>query len=81
MIVLLTLVSFKISVSSLVSNAIAIALGIIFMAYMVIETQLIMGNKKHSLTLDNYTLGAVFLYVNVIGLFLSLLRLFGNRRI
>ncbi len=48
--------------------------------YLIYDTQLIMGGGKYSLTLDDYVLGALIIYIDIIVLFLKLLRLFGNRR-
>ncbi len=54
--------------------------AVIYSIYILIDTQLILGGKNVSLSLDNYVLGAVLLYIDIIGLFLELLRLFGRRR-
>ena len=59
---------------------IAILFSGIYSLYLIIDTQLIMGNRKNSLTLDNYVLGAILLYIDIIQLFLNLLRIFGERR-
>lgn len=65
------------------SNALSILIAIVFAGiyslYLIIDTQLIMGGKKMQLTLDNYILGAVLLYIDIIQLFLNLLRILGNR--
>lgn len=53
----------------LISSLIALGLAIIYSAYLVIDTQLIMGRGKTILSLDNYILGAIFLYLDIIGLF------------
>ena len=34
-----------------------------------------MGGTKHELSLDDYIIGALMLYIDIIGLFLELLRL------
>jgi hypothetical protein len=36
---------------------------------------LIVGGKKHELSYDDYIIGALMLYVDIIGLFLELLEL------
>lgn len=53
----------------LISSLIALGLAILYSAYLVIDTQLIMGRGKTRLSLDNYILGAIFLYLDIIGLF------------
>ena len=55
------------------------ALLLLFYAFFLIyDTQLIAGNKKHSIDLDDYVLGALILYVDIIGMFIELLALFGG---
>lgn len=46
--------------------------------YLVYDTQLIVGEKRHKLSYDDYVLGAVVLYVDVVGIFLHLLKI--NKR-
>lgn len=62
------------------SNLIAFAFACIYSIYLLIDTQLILGGKHKKLSLDNYVLGAVILYIDIIGLFLELLRILGSRR-
>jgi FtsH-binding integral membrane protein len=50
------------------------------MGYILIDTQLILGGKNKELALDNYVLGAVILYVDIIGLFLKILKLLGEEK-
>lgn len=58
----------------------AFIIGAIYCGYIVVDTQLIMGGKNKELSLDNYILGAVILYVDIIGLFLKLLQLLGDKK-
>ena len=46
--------------------------------FLIYDTQLVAGGKKHSLSLDDYILGALIIYVDVMGIFLELLQLFGS---
>jgi hypothetical protein len=56
-------------------------LGVItYGMYLVIDTQMIADGSKHGLTVDDYIIGALMLYVDIIGLFLYLLRLLENVR-
>ena len=57
------------------SLLIAVALAGISAFYLVINTQLIMGDRSQGMTLDNYVLGAALLYVNTVRMFLNLLRI------
>ena len=59
-------------------------LGLIFYSlYLIIDTSLITGNMKSSggvaISLDDYILGAMILYIDIIMIFLYLLRIFGSR--
>jgi len=53
---------------------------LIYGAYLIYDTQIIMGGGKYELTLDDYVIGALVLYIDIIVLFLKLLRMFGSRR-
>ena len=66
--------------SSLLLGLYAAVFAVIYSIYILIDTQMIMGGKKYEISLDNYVFGAVMLYIDIIGLFLKLLRLLGERR-
>lgn len=51
---------------------------IIYGLYIIIDTQSIIGKHKYSISYDDYILGAVCLYIDIIGLFLELLTLLGK---
>lgn len=59
--------------------AICVIFIVIYGIYIVVDTQLIIGGRKYSLTYDDYIIGALFLYIDIIGLFLHLLRLLKGR--
>ena len=52
---------------------------IIYSIYLIVDTQLIMGGKRYEIEIDDYILGAIILYTDIIMLFLYLLQLFGKR--
>ena len=53
--------------------------GVIFFGvYIVIDTQMIAKGDRYSLSLDDYVVGALMLYIDIIGLFIYLLRLLGK---
>jgi protein lifeguard len=58
---------------------IAVAFSALYAFYLIVDTQLIMGGRRNELTLDNYILGAMLLYIDIIQLFLNLLRILGER--
>ena len=47
--------------------------------FLIYDTQLIAGGKKYELGYDDYVIGSLLLYVDIIMLFVELLRLFGGR--
>lgn len=54
---------------------------LIFVMYIIFDTQLIVGGThKHQFTIDDYVFAALSLYMDIINLFIHLLRLMGNRR-
>jgi len=55
---------------------------LLFVIYIVYDTQLIIGgdHKAHSFTVDDYVFAALNLYLDIMQLFLRLLRLFGKRK-
>lgn len=66
---------------SQVANTAYAALGaFVFSLFIVYDTQLIMGGKhSHQFGVDEYVFAALTIYVDIIQLFLFVLRLFGNR--
>lgn len=53
---------------------------IIYTIYIVIDTQAIAGGRSHELSFDDYIIGALCLYIDIIGLFIYILSLIGGRR-
>ena len=47
--------------------------------YLVFDIQLIAGGRSHELSLDDYVIGALLIYVDIMMIFLELLRLFGEK--
>lgn len=58
----------------------AVIFGGIYTVYLLIDTQLVLGGKKHQISLDNYVMGAVIIYMDIIRLFLQLLKLLGEKK-
>jgi len=57
--------------------------ALLFSGYIVLDTQMIVGgakNQKYKMSIDDYCMAAILLYVDIIQLFMFLLELFGNRR-
>lgn len=55
---------------------------LIFSAYLVFDTQLIVGGKhvRFQFGIDDYAMAAITLYIDIVQLFMMLLQLFGKRR-
>lgn len=53
---------------------------IVYGIYLIMDTQLIMGGKTHQISMDDYILGAFILFLDIIMLFLYILRIFGASR-
>jgi protein lifeguard len=67
--------------SSVLDNVYASIGALIFSAYIVYDTQLILGgNHQHKFSIDQYVFAALSLYLDIVNLFLYLLRLFGTNR-
>jgi FtsH-binding integral membrane protein len=64
----------------MIQMVIAIVVGIAYSIYLLVDTQMILGGKNKSLSLDNYVLGAIILYVDIIGLFLKILQILGKKK-
>ena len=51
---------------------------IIYSFYLVYDTQLIMGGKRYELSLDDYVIAAVIIYLDIVMIFVYLLMLIGG---
>ena len=62
-------------------HAFYIGIGIlIYSIYLVMDTQLIMGGKRYEVDIDDYVLGAIILYTDIIMIFLYILQALSNKR-
>jgi len=61
--------------SSALSLLVSCAFAIIFGIYIIFDTQLIVGRKENALDIDEYIFGAMMLYLDIVNLFLELLRI------
>lgn len=52
--------------------------ALVFSLFLVYDTQMVVGGKKHELSPEEYVYGALQLYIDVVYLFLILLSLFGK---
>ena len=71
---------FSIIFWSEVFNIIICTIGVfLFGIYLILDTQFVMGGKRYQLSLDDYIVGALILYMDIVMIFLYLLSLFGGR--
>ncbi len=61
--------------SSFMNNILCTLGAIVFGIYIIIDTQLIMGNGKYQITMDDYILAALVIYIDIIQIFLYIVRL------
>lgn len=62
---------------SIVISALSV---IVFSVYLIYDTQLILGRGQLKLTIDDYVFAAMTLYIDIIRLFLEILKLVGQAR-
>ena len=55
------------------------AFVIIYGIFLLIDTQLVVGGGRYELSIDDYIIGAMILYLDIIMIFLELLKIFGRR--
>jgi FtsH-binding integral membrane protein len=61
-------------------NNLYCCLGVILVGiYLIIDTQLIIGGRRFELSLDDYVVGALLLYVDIIQIFLYILEMLSNK--
>ena len=53
---------------------------LVYGLFLLIDTQLVVGGKRHELRIDDYIVGALILYLDIIMIFLELLKIFGGRK-
>ena len=76
----LILCSIFMSFSSWWHPLIAGVFVLIYGMYLVHDVQLIEGDKKYSLSYDDYVVGAMIIYIDIVMLFIELLAIFGDKK-
>jgi FtsH-binding integral membrane protein len=61
---------------TLVLSSIAV---ILFGIYLIYDTQLVMGGKRVQLGIDDYIMGSIMLYLDIMNIFVYLLAIFGSK--
>ena len=52
----------------------------LFSLYLIYDTQLVIGKNKNLISTDDYIIGALMIYIDIISLFLKILWLFGKKK-
>ena len=60
--------------------AISVLAVLVFSIYILYDTQLIIGNQSRKLSVDDYIFAAMMLYIDIIQLFLEILKLLGDKK-
>lgn len=66
--------------SRMTQVVISVVFVIIYGIYLVIDTQLVIGSGRYSFNEDEYIVAALNIYIDIVGLFLYLLELFGDSK-
>lgn len=66
--------------SSIWSMLTSIGIACMYSIYLIFDTQLIVGGSSKQLTLDNYVLGAMLLYIDIIQIFVQILKVIGKHK-
>lgn len=78
-IIMFSLFAFLIYPNQLIYNLINALVLLLFGLFLIFDTQLIQGHGKNKLSIDDYIIGALLLYIDIITIFLDLLKLCGRR--
>jgi hypothetical protein len=66
--------------SGYISFGLNVALALSYSIYILVDTQHILGDKKRRINLDDYILGATIIYMDIINLFMKLLKALGKKK-
>lgn len=63
------------------SQTLYCSIGIfVFGLYLIIDTQMVIGGKSFAISIDDYVVAALLIYIDIIQLFLYILQILGARR-
>lgn len=52
----------------------------VFGLYLIIDTQMVIGHKQFALSVDDYVVAALLLYIDIVQIFLYILTLFSRKK-
>lgn len=64
--------------SKLLNLGLSVLGVIIYGLYLIFDTQLLVGKNKHAFSIDDYIVAAMFLYIDIIQIFLYILQIFSS---
>ena len=73
-------IAIAINTSGAVNLVFVLIIIIIYGVFIVYDTQLIAGGRHRELNYDDYVIGALLLYIDIIGLFIYILSFIGGKR-
>lgn len=63
------------------SQTLYCSIGIfVFGLYLIIDTQMIVGGKSFAISMDDYVVAALLIYIDIIQIFLYILQILGGRK-
>lgn len=68
------------SLADIIIISIISLLFVVVLQFLAVDTQLLLGNKKLSLSPEEYVFGALNLYLDIINIFLYILQIVGRSR-
>jgi hypothetical protein len=74
---LLNIIFFK---RGLASFGLNLLFAIAYSIYILVDTQKLLGDKKKKIDMDDYILGAILIYTDIINLFMKLLKAMGEKK-
>jgi FtsH-binding integral membrane protein len=66
----------KIPLVHLIISAVTV---IFFGVYLIVDTQMIIGGKTFEISMDDYVLAAMMLYIDIVTIFVEILKILGNK--
>ena len=52
---------------------------VLYGIYLLIDTQMVVGGGRHELSIDDYIIGAMILYLDIVMMFLYILEMLGRK--
>ena len=52
----------------------------LFSLYLIYDTQLVIGKNQKLISTDNYIVGALMIYIDIVSIFIKILMLFGKKK-